>query len=245
MQNALWQRCCNDVVSCAKQSESTRAAQVESGKPAPDCFAAAAGRLGVLPGECLVVEDAPSGVQAATAAGMRVVLVPSIPKTEYPPPNPAAPTGALVFCLQSGSATRVFKCAGSGQGRGCRILMACHACSSATSAEKPKLADETASAGEEVLGSEYALQCCAHVLSRALRSVLMPYEALQSCPKCPAGVVEVLPSLLDFKPAAYGLPPFDDELAGAVVLDPPWRIKGTVVKGFGRGSKVCAARLAC
>ena len=54
----------------------------------------------------------------------------------------------------------------------------------------------------------------------------------------PAGVVEVLPSLLDFKPAAYGLPPFDDELAGAVVLDPPWHIKGTVVKGFGRGSKV-------
>ncbi len=57
----------------------------------------------------------------------------------------------------------------------------------------------------------------------------------------PAGVVAVLPSLLDFKPAAFGLPPFDDEVAGAVVLDPPWRISGTVVKGFGRGSKASCA----
>ena len=71
-------------------------AQVESGKPAPDCFAAAAQRLGVPPAECLVVEDAPSGVEAATAAAMRVVLVPSIPKTEYPPPDPAASAGTFL-----------------------------------------------------------------------------------------------------------------------------------------------------
>ena len=54
------------------------------------------------------------------------------------------------------------------------------------------------------------------------------------------GVVEVLPSLLDFRPAAFGLPEFEDQVAGAVVLHPPWRIKGTVVKGFGRGSKARA-----
>ena len=59
---------------------------------------------------------------------------------------------------------------------------------------------------------------------------------------CPhdAGVVEVLPSLLDFRPAAFGLPEFEDQVGGAVVLHPPWRIKGTVVKGFGRGSKARA-----
>ncbi len=73
-------------------------AQVENGKPAPDCFTAAAERLGVPPANCLVIEDAPSGVEAATAAGMRVVLVPSIPKTEYPAPDPHAAAGARLSC---------------------------------------------------------------------------------------------------------------------------------------------------
>ncbi|MEI8243536.1 MAG: HAD-IA family hydrolase [bacterium] len=38
-------------------------------KPAPDIFLLAAERLGLLPAECLVVEDAPSGLRAAQAAG--------------------------------------------------------------------------------------------------------------------------------------------------------------------------------
>ncbi|GHF70302.1 haloacid dehalogenase [Streptomyces griseus] len=42
---------------------------VQQAKPAPDCFALAASRLGVAPAECLVVEDAPAGVRAAVAAG--------------------------------------------------------------------------------------------------------------------------------------------------------------------------------
>jgi HAD superfamily hydrolase (TIGR01509 family) len=44
-------------------------------KPAPDIFLTAAGRLGVSPAECVVVEDAVNGVQAAKAAGMRCVAV--------------------------------------------------------------------------------------------------------------------------------------------------------------------------
>lgn len=49
------------------------ASMVERGKPAPDLFLYAAGRMGVDPGRCLVVEDSIYGVQAAVAAGMRAV----------------------------------------------------------------------------------------------------------------------------------------------------------------------------
>ena len=44
-------------------------------KPAPDIFLLAAQSLGVKPGECVVVEDAVNGIQAAKAAGMRCVAV--------------------------------------------------------------------------------------------------------------------------------------------------------------------------
>ncbi|KAI9026873.1 HAD-like domain-containing protein [Hyaloraphidium curvatum] len=49
------------------------------GKPEPDIYLLAARRLGVPPGDehrCLVFEDAPAGVKAGLAAGMRVVWVP-------------------------------------------------------------------------------------------------------------------------------------------------------------------------
>ncbi len=51
--------------------------EVKRGKPAPDIFLAAAARIGAVPSECLVIEDAPSGVEAARAAGMSVVAVPN------------------------------------------------------------------------------------------------------------------------------------------------------------------------
>lgn len=44
-------------------------------KPDPQVFLLAAKRLGVAPQDCVVVEDAASGVAAALAAGMRVVGV--------------------------------------------------------------------------------------------------------------------------------------------------------------------------
>jgi len=44
-------------------------------KPAPDIFLAAASMLGVEPTACIVIEDAASGVDAARAAGMRVIGV--------------------------------------------------------------------------------------------------------------------------------------------------------------------------
>ena len=48
---------------------------VERGKPHPDIFLAAARKLGVPPEECLVIEDAPAGVEAAHRAGMRAIAL--------------------------------------------------------------------------------------------------------------------------------------------------------------------------
>jgi HAD superfamily hydrolase (TIGR01509 family) len=50
---------------------------VVHGKPAPDMFLLAAQRMGVAPERCLVFEDAEPGIQAAVAAGMQFVRVPS------------------------------------------------------------------------------------------------------------------------------------------------------------------------
>lgn len=46
---------------------------VARGKPAPDLFLFAARQHGHPPASCVVVEDSPSGVTAARAAGMRVI----------------------------------------------------------------------------------------------------------------------------------------------------------------------------
>ena len=48
-------------------------ADVARGKPAPDVFLLAAERCAAEPRRCVVVEDSPSGVAAARAAGMRVL----------------------------------------------------------------------------------------------------------------------------------------------------------------------------
>lgn len=48
---------------------------VAEAKPAPDVFVRAAAELGLSPAECVVVEDASAGIEAARRAGMRVVGV--------------------------------------------------------------------------------------------------------------------------------------------------------------------------
>ncbi|BBM97400.1 riboflavin kinase / FMN hydrolase [Marchantia polymorpha subsp. ruderalis] len=113
--------------------------QVKEGKPSPEIFLEAARRLKAEPGSCLVIEDAPVGVTAAMAAGMRVVAVPSL----------------------------------------------------ATKAARPL------------------------------------YSAAD----------QVLSSLLDLRPEAWGLPPFADWIENSLPID-PWYMGGTVIKGYGRGSKV-------
>ncbi|MFW6693294.1 HAD family hydrolase [Streptomyces sp. MAR4 CNX-425] len=56
------------------------AEEVARGKPEPDVFLEAARRLGVRPADCVVVEDAPPGWEAARRAGMRCVAVPYLPE---------------------------------------------------------------------------------------------------------------------------------------------------------------------
>ncbi|WP_432535068.1 HAD-IA family hydrolase [Kineococcus arenarius] len=48
---------------------------VRRGKPDPEGYLLAAEKLQVRPGDCLVVEDAPAGVEAARAAGMTVLAL--------------------------------------------------------------------------------------------------------------------------------------------------------------------------
>ncbi len=56
--------------------------QVERPKPFPDIYLKAAEELGFPPRDCIVFEDSPTGVEAARAAGMRVVAVETTP-TEF------------------------------------------------------------------------------------------------------------------------------------------------------------------
>ena len=50
---------------------------VEQGKPHPEPYLTAAAALGVEPGDCVAVEDSPTGATSAGAAGCRVLVVPN------------------------------------------------------------------------------------------------------------------------------------------------------------------------
>jgi sugar-phosphatase len=53
---------------------------VTKGKPNPEPYLRGASLLKMAPSECLVIEDAPAGIAAARAAGMKVIALP----TTYP-----------------------------------------------------------------------------------------------------------------------------------------------------------------
>lgn len=54
--------------------------EITHGKPHPEGYLTAATQLGRTPGECIVIEDTPAGVEAAHAAGVRVIAI----ETTYP-----------------------------------------------------------------------------------------------------------------------------------------------------------------
>lgn len=55
---------------------------VEHPKPAPDIYLLACERLGVEPSDALALEDSPSGIAAAKAAGLTCIAVPQFAETD-------------------------------------------------------------------------------------------------------------------------------------------------------------------
>ncbi len=68
--------------------------EVPRGKPAPDVYLEAARRLDVEPTHAAAVEDSANGIQAAKAAGMRVI---AIPNEHFPPGRGALAQADLVL----------------------------------------------------------------------------------------------------------------------------------------------------
>jgi HAD superfamily hydrolase (TIGR01509 family) len=66
-----------DVTVCADD--------VRNGKPDPEPYLLAIGRLGVDPGGCVALEDSPNGIASAEAAGCAVIAVPNVALV---PPRP-------------------------------------------------------------------------------------------------------------------------------------------------------------
>lgn len=65
------------------------------GKPDPATYLLAASRLGAAPAACVVLEDAPNGIAAAVAAGMRAIAIPNISSRDLPfspPPEMTLPS---------------------------------------------------------------------------------------------------------------------------------------------------------
>ncbi|HEX7556590.1 MAG TPA: HAD family hydrolase [Leptolinea sp.] len=50
---------------------------VKHGKPSPEPYLTGAKRIGVPPERCIVIEDAPAGIEAGKKAGMRVIAIAS------------------------------------------------------------------------------------------------------------------------------------------------------------------------
>ena len=72
------------------------AEDVARGKPDPDVYLKAAAALGVDPADCIVIEDAPAGVQAARAAGMAVIAVTTTHSREELPADACADSLAAI-----------------------------------------------------------------------------------------------------------------------------------------------------
>jgi len=70
--------------------------EVSNGKPAADPYLAAASLVGADPADCLAIEDSPTGVASALAAGCRTVAVPHVVAVEPRPGLTVVPTLADV-----------------------------------------------------------------------------------------------------------------------------------------------------
>ena len=80
--------------------------EVRDAKPHPEPHLTAARRLGVPAARCVIIEDSPSGVAAAEAAGCAVLAVPSVPVVVFYP----APRRRVVRGLTGVTVSRTCAC---------------------------------------------------------------------------------------------------------------------------------------
>lgn len=76
-----WKRFSDEVVNCLPSGSFTVSVtgdEVGLGKPHPEPYLLAAERLGVRPDQCVAIEDSPTGVRSALAAGCHVIGVPHV-----------------------------------------------------------------------------------------------------------------------------------------------------------------------
>lgn len=76
-----WKRFSDEVVNCLPTGSFTVSVtgdEVSRGKPHPEPYLLAAERLGVRADECVAIEDSPTGVRSALAAGCHVIGVPHV-----------------------------------------------------------------------------------------------------------------------------------------------------------------------
>ena len=68
------------------------ASMVKNGKPKPDIYLKACKELGLLPKECIAVEDSPNGVISAYDAGLNTIMIPDLD-------TPDRATKERLFCI--------------------------------------------------------------------------------------------------------------------------------------------------
>jgi HAD superfamily hydrolase (TIGR01509 family) len=83
-----WRRLADAVIAAAPPGSfaaSVTGDEVRNGKPDPEPYVTAAAALGVDPGRCVAIEDSPTGVASALAAGCATLGVPHVvPLTPTP-----------------------------------------------------------------------------------------------------------------------------------------------------------------
>ncbi|MGQ9471883.1 MAG: HAD family hydrolase [Candidatus Aminicenantales bacterium] len=67
--------------------------EIKKGKPAPEIYLLTAAKLGLLPEECIVLEDSANGVLAGHRAGCYVIAIPSVycQEQDFSPANVVLP----------------------------------------------------------------------------------------------------------------------------------------------------------
>ena len=100
------------------------AEDVRHGKPAPDVYLRAAEALKVLPSDCVVIEDAPAGIQAARAAGMPVIALTTTHAREELQADAwaASLAGIRLTIVENPSGTGPIQLLVAGDGRGLDLL---------------------------------------------------------------------------------------------------------------------------